>query len=125
MFMEKILKQIEQWEKLEKILDLDNFENIYWKDKGWRKKHEFEKIKSASALRKVYDAYLDIYDKDNYKIEKQIWIAKVAYQEKRKILPDGFTKFIKWVINKLSKEDFKKFLEVFVAYHKYFNPQAK
>jgi hypothetical protein len=32
---------------------------------------------------------LDIVEKkdEDYVIEKQIWIAKIAYQEKRKLLP--------------------------------------
>jgi hypothetical protein len=35
-------------------------------------------------LRKVYDAFLDFYDDENFEIQKTIWIAKLAYQEKRK-----------------------------------------
>jgi CRISPR/Cas system CSM-associated protein Csm2 small subunit len=81
-------------------------------------------------LRKVYDAYLEFYDKDwqEYDLHKTLWIAKIAYQEKRNQwgLPSGFSKFIEEVDNLLGdKELFKKFLEMFVAYHKYFNPNAK
>jgi len=79
-----------------------------------------------SALRKVYDSYLDICDKSEkeYEIEKQIWIAKLAYQEKRKnqgktILPAWFTLALKKIENKLWKDLFKKFMEVLIAYHKY------
>ncbi|UFX83259.1 type III-A CRISPR-associated protein Csm2 [Candidatus Absconditicoccus praedator] len=88
----------------------------------------FKKIKSNSSLRKVYDTYLDIIngggDKDT---QIQIWFAKIAYQETRKdsSIPQGFVKFLKGIYNKINdKNKFKDFLEVFVAYHKYFNPKA-
>jgi hypothetical protein len=77
MFMEEIAKNINDKNFAENI-DLEGFKK-YEKD--------FKKISSNSGLRKIYDAYLDIYDKSTYNIEKQIWIARIAYQEKRKLLP--------------------------------------
>ena len=81
----------------------------------------FKKNVGNSALRKIYDAYLDITEKkdEDYEIEKQIWIAKIAYQEKRRLLPNGFAKSLKIAEENLWKDLFKKFLEVLVAYHKY------
>lgn len=118
-FMLGLLKDLDKW--LENALRLDNISK-YAK--------EFEKINSSSALRKVYDAFLDFYDDENFEIQKTIWIAKLAYQEKRKsqwkpILPEWFAKFIDEVYKKLwDKTKFKQFLEAFVAYHKYFNPKS-
>ena len=85
---------------------------------------EFVKDVKNSALRRVYDSYLDIYEKPNYEIEKNIWIAKLAYQEKRKnqgktILPAWFTLALKKIEAKIWKDLFKKFMEVLIAYHKY------
>ena len=123
MFMEKLAKNIND-ENFAEMIDLKNFEQF---------KEDFKKIESNSALRKIYDSYLDIYDKPTYDVEKQIWIARIAYQEKRGLLPtngynkrlkkyveDSFTEFIKELDKNLSKENFRKFLEVFVAYHKFF-----
>ena len=115
MFMEQIAENINN-ENFAKMIDLEEFENF---------KLDFKKIFSNSGLRKIYDVYLDIYDKPTYDVEKQIWIARIAYQEKRKLLPLGFAEFIKELDKNLNKENLKKFLEVFVAYHKYFNPNAK
>jgi len=106
-------------------LSLDFFENNL--------KNDLEKINSSSSLRNVFDTYLKIYEKEDFEIEIEILFAKIAYQEKRKaqgrtILPDWFARFLRKIYEeKLSKnkDDFKKFLEVFVAYHKYFNPNAK
>jgi len=115
MFMEQIAKNIND-KNFAEIIDLEKFKEY---------ENEFKKISSNSWLRKIYDAYLDIYDKSTYEVEKQIWIARIAYQEKRKLLPWGFAEFIKKIDKNLTKENLKKFLEVFVAYHKYFNPSAK
>ena len=115
MFMEEIAKNIND-KNFAEMIDLREFEKF---------KENFRKISSNSWLRKIYDAYLDIYEKSDYNVEKQIWVARIAYQEKRKLLPWGFTEFIKELNKNLSKENFKKFLEVLVAYHKYFNPNAK
>lgn len=129
MFMEEIAKNIND-KNFAEMIDLEKFDKIgfYKFNKRENKKEfvsDFVKIKSNSWLRKIYDAYLDIYEKSNYNVEKQIWIARIAYQEKRWLLPWWFTEFIKELNKNLSKENFKKFLEVFVAYHKYFNPNAK
>ena len=103
------------------IVDLLSFESFN------KIKEDLKQIRSNSALRKIYDTYLDLYDNPNYDIKKQIWLARIAYQEKRKTspIPKWFSEFIRQVINKLDKENFKDFLEVFVAYHKYFNPNAQ
>ena len=100
---------------LSESLSLEAFKSVSW---------EFKDIKSNSSLRKVFDSYLDT-NYDNTRI--QIWFAKIWYQEKRKLLPDGFLEFLSKVYDNLDKdnEKFKDFLEVFVAYHKYFNPKAK
>lgn len=88
-------------------------------------KNELEKVNSGSSLRNVFDTYLKIYAKDDFDIEIEILFAKISYQEKRtqKILPEWFARFLRKIFEeKLSKnkDNFKKFLEVFVAYHKYF-----
>lgn len=100
---------------LAESLSLESFKKV---------SEDFKKIQSNSALRKVYDSYLDT-NYNNVKI--QIWFARIWYQEKRQLLPNGFLKFLTEVYDKLERnnEKFKDFLEVFVAYHKYFNPKAK
>ncbi len=115
-FMKWLLDDLDRW--LDIALSLENVQKY---------ENDFKKINSSSALRKVYDAFLDFYDRDDFEIQKTIWIAKLAYQEKRTsqwrktILPDWFAIFIDEVYKKLNdKELFKKFLEAFVAYHKYF-----
>lgn len=115
MFMEEIAKNLNN-ENFAEMIDLEKFKKC---------EYDLKKISSNSWLRKIYDTYLDIYNKDNYDIEKQIWIARIAYQEKRKLLPWGFAQFVKEIDKNLKKENFKKFMEVLVAYHKYFNPTAK
>ena len=113
-------------DNLSESLSLEAFdkEDLYYEYFNKQKKHLLEKIKSNSSLRKVFDSYLDT-NYDNTRI--QIWFAKIWYQEKRKLLPDGFLEFLSKVYDNLDKdnEKFKDFLEVFVAYHKYFNPKAK
>ena len=108
------------FESLAKSLSLDYFEiNL---------KSDLNNINSGSSLRNVFDTYLKIYEKEDFEIEIEILFAKIAYQEKRKsawktILPEWFAKFLRKIYEeKLSrnKDDFKKFLEVFVAYHKYY-----
>ncbi|MCR5411456.1 MAG: type III-A CRISPR-associated protein Csm2 [Patescibacteria group bacterium] len=85
-------------------------------------------------MRKIYDAYLDkvMNDAKNQNIEIDIWFAKIGYQESRKLLPMGFLNFLENIFHKVERydsekkyENFKDFLEVFLAYHKYFNPSAK
>jgi len=96
-------------------------------------KMDLLKINSASSLRNVFETYLKIYVKDDFDIEIEILFAKIAYQEKRKsqrwtILPEWFSKFLRKIFEEnlsRNKDDFKRFLEVFVAYNKYFNPSAK
>lgn len=94
--------------------------------KNWGAEEFFSLIGSTSALRKVYDSYLDIYQKENATLHIDIWLAKIAYQESRKILPLWFAEFLNTIYQKVGKdgEKFKDFLEVFVAYHKFFNPRA-
>ncbi|MBS8121730.1 type III-A CRISPR-associated protein Csm2 [Candidatus Vampirococcus lugosii] len=101
-------------------LSLERFESV---------SSSFEKLKSASSIRKIYDTYYDIIygagDENQKNIKIQIWFAKVGYQETRKLLPEGFLRFLKGIYKELNdKQKFKDFLEVFVAYHKYFNPKA-
>ena len=110
-----------------KYLSLEEFERDYnFFIKNWKKQHLFENISSNSSLRKIYDSYLKILEKEDFEIEKEIWFAKIAYQEKRKLLPNWFIKFLRTIYKKINdKNKFQKFLEVFVAYHKYFNPSAK
>ena len=105
------------FENLASSLSLEYFENYI--------KSELLNINSGSSLRNVFDTYLKILEKSDFEIEIEILFAKIAYQEKRtqKILPEWFSKFLRKIFEeKLSrnKDDFKKFLEVFVAYHKYF-----
>ena len=105
----------------------DNFSESICLETFEKFKEDFEKINSSSSLRKIYDTYLDILSRDkDIDLQIQIWFAKIGYQEKRKILPEGFLSFLNQIYNKLSKdhEKFRDFLEVFVAYHKYFNPKA-
>ena len=106
-----LVKEINPENFAEKI-DLDNIKPYI---------DSFKKNVWNSALRKIYDAYLDITEKkdEDYAIEKQIWIAKIAYQEKRKLLPNSFAKSLKIAEENLGKDLFKKFLEVLIAYHKY------
>ena len=140
--MEKIAKNINN-DNFAEMIDLERFKEVWFtiKSKNGKEKFisEFELIESNSGLRKIFDSYLEIYDKSDYEIEKQIWIAKIAYQEKRWLLPTNkkykklnnkyvlasFTEFIKELDRNLNKENFKRFLEILVAYHKYFNPDAK
>ena len=120
-------------DNLSESLSLEAFdkEDLYYEYFNKQKKHLLEKIKSNSSLRKVFDSYLDIVNNnDNEELQNvkiQIWFAKIWYQEKRKLLPDGFLEFLSKVYDNLDKdnEKFKDFLEVFVAYHKYFNPKSK
>lgn len=86
----------------------------------------FAQINSVSALRKVYDSYHAIYLSENAALQIDIRMAKIAYQEARKILPWWFAKFLETIYTKVNKDPlkFKDFLEVFVAYHKFFNPRA-
>ena len=109
----------------EKSLSLKSFESV---------SNDFRSISSNSWLRKIYDAYLDkvLNPNNNQKIEIDVWLAKIWYQEKRKLLPQGFLKFLDWIWEKIKAydtekqyENFKTFLEVFLSYHKYFNPSAK
>ena len=91
---------------------------------------DFREIKSNSSLRKVYDNYYDIISwwDQNKEVQIQIWFAKIWYQEKRpnSSLPRWFMEFLKNIYNELNDMNrFRDFLEVFVAYHKYFNPGAK
>lgn len=124
-FMKDYTTNFNWWEWFAKSLSIDSF-----------KQSDYILITSNSALRKVYDNYLDIVNwpwDDSFKeIKIEIWFAKIAYQESRKvqwksILPQWFMKFLRLIFEKLSKNQskFKDFLEVFVSYHKYFNPQAK
>lgn len=106
-------------------LSLEYFEN------HWAKSF-FESLNSTSSVRKIYDNYLTCYEKykdspESLKLQIEIWFAKVAYQESRKIFPQGFMRFLKKIYDKVNKDSqyFKDFLEVFVAYHKFFNPKAK
>ena len=109
---------------LVETINKDNFgEKIELNYFTWQIKGFVRDVKN-SALRKVYDSYLDIYDKPNYDVEKHIWIAKLAYQEKRKnqgrtILPAWFTLALQKIESKIWKKLFKKFMEVLIAYHKY------
>jgi CRISPR type III-A-associated protein Csm2 len=111
---------IKNFDDFSKALSLDYFQNNI--------KSELESINSNSALRNVYDTYLKILEKEDFNIEIEILFAKIAYQEKRKaqkgtILPEWFTVFLRKIFEeKLSsdKNNFKKFLEVFISYHKYF-----
>lgn len=121
-------------EKFAENLSLEIFWNsdMYFQDNRWNKKHEFVKISSNSSLRNVFDSYLKIFSnyennkKDIFDIDKEILFAKIAYQEQRKILTKWFTEFLRWIYKKIDDpKKFKQFLEVFVAYHKYFNPSAK
>jgi CRISPR-associated protein, csm2 family len=77
-------------------------------------------------LRKVYDSYNAIYQTKNSALQIDIWLAKIAYQEARKVLPEGFARFLNSIYEKVNKnpDQFKDFLEVFVAYHRFFNPKA-
>lgn len=86
---------------------------------------------SSSSLRNIYDTYLKISNLENedFEIEFEILVAKIAYQENRKvswknILPPWFMKFFRNIYSEKLKKDknkFKQFLEVLVAYQKYFN----
>ena len=100
-------------------LTLQVFEKYDAKSFFWR-------LNSASALRKVYDSYNTIYQTKNSALQIDIWLAKIAYQEARKVLPEGFARFLNSIYEKVNKNphQFKDFLEVFVAYHKFFNPKA-
>jgi len=107
-------------------IDKDNFSQKIEMDYLTKQINPFVNNVKNSALRKVYESYLDIseYEDNKYEIEKQIWIARLAYQEKRRsqgktILPEWFTLALKKIENKIGKELFKKFMEVLVAYHKY------
>ncbi len=114
-----------------KNLELETFwsDYMYVNDRRtWKKKHEFELIQSNSSLRKVFDTYLKIIDDndEDFQIEKEIFFAKIWYQEKRKLFPNWFTKNLREIYKNINdKNRFKQFLEVFVAYHKYFNPYSK
>jgi hypothetical protein len=64
---------------------------------------------------------------NNPQIEIDVWFAKIGYQESRKLFPTGFLRFLEGIWNKIKKSDqekkyenYKKFLEVFLSYHKYF-----
>ena len=90
-------------------------------------------IKSNSGLRKVYDSYLNrvLNQNNNPQVEIDVWFAKIGYQESRKLFPAGFLRFLEGVWNKIRTyddtkkyENYQKFLEVFLSYHKYFNPNS-
>ena len=117
-FMESYVNNFDA-DNLDKSLSLNSFEVVSW---------DFSKIWSNSSLRKVFDSYLDTKYNNNYDNTRiQVWFAKIWYQEKRGQLPNGFLKFLSKIYEKLNKdnEKFRDFLEVFVAYHKYFNPKSK
>ena len=117
-FWKSYLDYIESKTLAEK-LSLESFEKM---------KQDFNNMNSNSALRKVFDSYLKILKQgENFEVEKEILFAKIAYQEKRNLFPNGFTKFLRKIYEDLQndKNKFKQFLEVFVAYHKFFNPKAK
>jgi CRISPR/Cas system CSM-associated protein Csm2 small subunit len=118
-FWDNYLEEIE-WKTLAEKLSIDCFEKlkVNFNDKN---------MKSNSALRKVFDSYLKILDKKEFDVEKEILFAKIWYQEQRDLFPKGFTEFLREMYKNLwsDKKSFHKFLEVFVAYHKYFNPNAK
>lgn len=120
---EKFMESYVQNFDFEKSLSLESFEE----------KQEFWKISSNTGLRKIYDAYLDKVknESNNQNIQINVRFAKIGYQEKRKLLPQGFLKFLEWIWKKIpgnekeKYENFRIFLEVFLSYHKYFNPNAK
>lgn len=94
----------------------------------------FNQISSSSSLRKIYDSYMDILQKEGEKndidmsVQIDIWMAKVAYQGARNIVPSRLANFFNKIYTKNLNKDAKKFrdfLEVFVAYHKFFNQKAK
>ena len=126
----------------EKSLSLESFSNSEkdlcfkktWDIKKWFSCTWYNAISSNSWLRKIYDSYLDkiLDSNNNKKIALDIWFAKIWYQEKRELLPVWFLSFFEEIFRKVEKydsekkyENFKDFLEVFLAYHKYFNPSAK
>lgn len=106
-----------------------SFESFDWE--------ALKQIKSNSSLRKIYDSYLDIFNNGKIHEQKEIQIkillAKIGYQEKRpnsKLAP-WFFKFISSIYDKIpwkngteeKHQNFRDFLEVFVAYHKYYKPK--
>ena len=106
----------------ESSLSLDCFEKFGASD-------EMKRISSNSWLRKVYDASLHtvLNQNNNPHIEIDVWFAKIGYQESRKLFPTGFLRFLEGIWSKIKKSDqekkyenYKKFLEVFLSYHKYF-----
>lgn len=106
----------------ESSLSLDSFERSWGIE-------DLKGIKSNSWLRKVYDAYLNtvLNQNNNPQIEIDVWFAKIGYQESRNLFPTGFLRFLEGIWSKIKKSDqekkyenYKKFLEVFLSYHKYF-----
>lgn len=107
-------------------LSMDSFEKY---------ENKLKEIESNSQLRKIYDSYVNIQDTnkpdDEKKLLVQILFAKTAYQESRKsqwktLIPSWFAKFLNQMFDKINNIDrYKQFLEVFVAYHRYFNPEKK
>lgn len=118
-FWDDYLEEID-WKTLAQKLSIESFEKL---------KNDFNnnKMKSNSALRKVFDSYIKILKNEDFDVEKEILFAKIWYQEQRDLFPKWFTRFLREIYINLwdNKNDFHKFLEVFVAYHKYFNPSAK
>ena len=107
-------------------INKDNFAEKIEMDYFIKEIEWFFKEVTNSSLRKIYESYLIVSEKpeEEYQIEKQIWIARLSYQEKRKsmwktLLPAGLTKSLKQIEEKIWKNLFKKFMEVFIAYHKY------
>jgi len=133
-------------EQYAKNFNANDFAKSISLEEFWKYKDEFNKISSNSSLRKIFDSYLDIFEKyewNDFEIEKEIWFARIAYQEQRWLLPvkkereyfdkiqrkkvkeiiedNSFTEFLREIYNKLNNsEKFKQFLEVFIAYHKFF-----
>ncbi len=130
MFLQKYVDNFSS-ENFAKSISLENFE-IY--------KSDFKKINSNSSIRNIFDSYIKIFEKwiqgnkNDFEIEKEIWFAKIWYQEQRWLLPankrnprkrieekNSFLEFLRAIYKKLNNPKmFKQFLEVFVAYHKYF-----
>lgn len=110
----------------ESSLSLDSFERSWGIE-------DLKGIKSNSGLRKVYDSYLNrvLNQNNNPQVEIDVWFAKIGYQESRRLFPAGFLRFLEGVWNKIRTyddakkyENYQKFLEVFLSYHKYFNPNS-
>ena len=81
-----------------------------------------QKLKSASSssLRKIYDALLEKEKIDDVYALKPL----LAYMSGRKLVDKDFYKAVDNLINKIKTakglENFKKFFEAVIAYHKYY-----